>query len=174
MEREFDKIQVLNILKNIFELEMSGVVRYTHYSLMIFGSNRLPLVDFFRSQAKESLSHADLVGEHINNAEYYNKELNNVDGVTLTQQDMKHRKSSYWIYSMLVDKKQEFMDKMKECGIMVSQVHERNDIHTCVSDYKAHLPNLDKIQKQLICIPNGWWVTEEQREYIAACIKEGW
>ena len=51
--------------KNIFELEMSGVVRYTHYSLMIFGSNRLPLVDFFRSQAKESLSHADLVGEHI-------------------------------------------------------------------------------------------------------------
>ena len=65
MEREFDKNQVLNILKNIFELEMSGVVRYTHYSLMIFGSNRLPLVDFFRSQAKESLSHADLVGEHI-------------------------------------------------------------------------------------------------------------
>ena len=65
MEREFDKHQVLNILKNIFELEMSGVVRYTHYSLMIFGSNRLPLVDFFRSQAKESLSHADLVGEHI-------------------------------------------------------------------------------------------------------------
>ena len=123
----------------------------------------------------ENFKHLDdLVGKHINNAEYYNKELNNVDGVTLTQQDMKHRKSSYWIYSMLVDKKQEFMDKMKECGIMVSQVHERNDIHTCVSDYKAHLPNLDKIQKQLICIPNGWWVTEEQREYIAACIKEGW
>ena len=57
MERDSDKNQVLNILKNIFELEMSGVVRY--------GSNRLPLVDFFRSQAKESLSHADLVGEHI-------------------------------------------------------------------------------------------------------------
>ena len=63
MEREFDKHQVLNILKNIFELEMSGVVRYTHYSLMIFGSNPVPLVDFFRSQAKESLSHADLVGD---------------------------------------------------------------------------------------------------------------
>jgi len=47
MEREFDKHQVLNILKNIFELEMSGVVRYTHYSLMIFGSNRLPIGGFF-------------------------------------------------------------------------------------------------------------------------------
>ena len=65
MKRKFDEKKVLKILKNIFELEMAGVARYTHYSLMIFGSNRLPLVDFFRSQAKESLAHADLVGEHI-------------------------------------------------------------------------------------------------------------
>ncbi len=57
---------------------------------------------------------------------------------------------------------------------MVSQVHERNDIHTCVSEYKSHLPSLDEIQKQLICIPNGWWVTNEQREYIVDCIKRGW
>ena len=61
----FDKKKVLNILNKIFELEMSGVIRYTHYALMIFGSNRLPLVQFFREQAKESLDHADLVGEHI-------------------------------------------------------------------------------------------------------------
>ena len=46
MKRKFDEKKVLKILKNIFELEMAGVVRYTHYSLMIFGSNRLPLVDF--------------------------------------------------------------------------------------------------------------------------------
>jgi dTDP-4-amino-4,6-dideoxygalactose transaminase len=116
----------------------------------------------------------NIIDRHVENAEYYNKELNKVAGVTLTQQDMRYRKSSYWIYSMLVDNKQQFMNKMKECNIMVSQVHERNDIHTCVSDYKAHLPNLDKIQKQLICIPNGWWVTDEQREYIVDCIKEGW
>ena len=65
MKRKFDEKKVLKILKNIFELEMAGVVRYTHYSLMIFGSNRLTLVDFFRSQSKESLAHADLVGVHI-------------------------------------------------------------------------------------------------------------
>ena len=75
---------------------------------------------------------------------------------------------------MFVDKKQKFMNWMKECNIMVTQVHERNDIHTCVSEYKAHLPNLDKIQKELICIPNGWWITKEQKEYIVECIKEGW
>ncbi len=44
ISRDFDKRKVLEILKNIFELEMTGVIRYTHYALMIFGSNRLPLV----------------------------------------------------------------------------------------------------------------------------------
>ena len=65
ISRDYDKIVVLEILKKIFELEMAGVIRYTHYALMIFGSNRLPLIEFFREQAKESLNHADLVGEHI-------------------------------------------------------------------------------------------------------------
>ena len=49
----------------IFDLELSGVIRYTHYSLMIFGPNRLPLIDFFKTQASESLLHANLAGEHI-------------------------------------------------------------------------------------------------------------
>ena len=123
----------------------------------------------------ENFKHVDrLVDRHIENAEYYSSKLKGVSGVTLIQQDMENRKSSYWIYSMLVDEKQKFMNWMKECNIMVSQVHERNDIHTCVSDYKSHLPSMDRIQKQLICIPNGWWVTDEDREYIVLCIIKGW
>ena len=66
------------------------------------------------------------------------------------------------------------MNKMKECGIMVSRVHERNDIHSCVSQYKSDLPNLDKLVKEMICIPVGWWVTSEDRKYIVDCIKGGW
>ena len=57
--------KVINILKNIFNHELAGVIRYTHYSLMIFGQNRLPLVQFFRAQAKESLMHAETAGEYI-------------------------------------------------------------------------------------------------------------
>ena len=57
--------KVIKTLSKIFDLELTGVVRYTHYALMIFGSNRLPLIEFFRGQAKESLMHADLAGEHI-------------------------------------------------------------------------------------------------------------
>ena len=56
---------IIKILSKIFDLELSGVIRYTHYSLMIFGPNRLPLIDFFKAQASESLMHATLAGEHI-------------------------------------------------------------------------------------------------------------
>ena len=60
-----NKEKVIEILSNIFDHELKGVVRYTHYALMIFGPNRLPHIDFYRQQAKESLMHADMVGEHI-------------------------------------------------------------------------------------------------------------
>ncbi len=60
-----EKEKLIEKLTQIFDLELSGVIRYTHYSLMIFGHNRLPLVDFFKTQATESLEHANLAGEHI-------------------------------------------------------------------------------------------------------------
>ena len=60
-----NKEVVIKKLTEIFDLELSGVIRYTHYSLMIFGPNRLPLISFFKEQAKESLAHANLAGEHI-------------------------------------------------------------------------------------------------------------
>ena len=60
-----NKESVISKLSEVFVLELSGVIRYTHYSLMIFGPNRLPLIDFFKAQASESLMHANLAGEHI-------------------------------------------------------------------------------------------------------------
>ena len=60
-----DKKAIIDKLSHIFTLELSGVIRYTHYSLMIVGYNRLPLIDFFKSQASESLTHANLAGEYI-------------------------------------------------------------------------------------------------------------
>lgn len=61
----FNKEKVIDKLTEIFDLELSGVIRYTHYALMIFGPNRLPLIDFFKAQASESLDHANMAGEHI-------------------------------------------------------------------------------------------------------------
>ena len=69
LEKYMDNKKIIEKLTEIFDLELSGVIRYTHYSLMIFGPNRLPLVEFFKMQANESLAHATLAGEHITGLE---------------------------------------------------------------------------------------------------------
>ena len=55
--------KVNDLLNEIMEYELAGVVRYTHYSLMITGPYRLPIVDFLKEQANESLQHAQQAGE---------------------------------------------------------------------------------------------------------------
>lgn len=56
---------VIALLNRILEQELAGVVRYTHYSFMIFGHSRIPIVAWLRSQASESLAHAHEAGEMI-------------------------------------------------------------------------------------------------------------
>jgi bacterioferritin len=57
--------KVIESLNRILELELAGVVRYMHYSFMIFGHNRIPIVAWLRDQSNESNAHAVLAGEHI-------------------------------------------------------------------------------------------------------------
>lgn len=64
-EVSFDKKAVLERLNKILEMELAGVVRYTHYSLMVFGYNRIPIVAWLRDQANEALVHAQEAGEMI-------------------------------------------------------------------------------------------------------------
>jgi bacterioferritin len=54
----FDKTAVLAALNHILELELAGVVRYTHYSFMVYGFGRIPIVSWLRSQADESMMYA--------------------------------------------------------------------------------------------------------------------
>jgi bacterioferritin len=63
--KELDVKSAIKILNTIMEYELAGVVRYTHYSLMVTGPYRIPLVDFFKAQASESLTHAQQAGEII-------------------------------------------------------------------------------------------------------------
>ncbi len=57
--------KVIEQLNKILETELAGVVRYSHYALMIFGHHRIPIVKWLRDQATESLDHAHVAGEHI-------------------------------------------------------------------------------------------------------------
>jgi bacterioferritin len=62
---EQDNPKAIEILNRILELELAGVVRYTHYSLMIFGYNRIPIVSWLKGNADESLAHAYKAGELV-------------------------------------------------------------------------------------------------------------
>jgi bacterioferritin len=62
---ELDQDRVVALLNRILEQELAGVVRYTHYSFMVFGYNRIPIVAWLREQADEGLLHAQEAGELI-------------------------------------------------------------------------------------------------------------
>ena len=62
---KIDNDQVVGVLNRLLESELAGVVRYTHYSFLVFGFGRIPIVSWLREQADESLVHAQQVGEWI-------------------------------------------------------------------------------------------------------------
>jgi len=64
-EQEFDKSAVVGLLNEILETELAGVVRYTHYSLMVFGHSRIPIVSWLRGEATTCLEHANEAGEMV-------------------------------------------------------------------------------------------------------------
>jgi len=64
-DENFDKAAALKLLNQILEAELAGVVRYTHYSMMIFGHNRIPIVSWLRNEANTCLSHANEAGELV-------------------------------------------------------------------------------------------------------------
>ena len=63
--KNFDQQKAIEILNKIMELELSGVVRYTHYSLMVYGYNRIPIVSWLKDNAQEGLDHATKAGELV-------------------------------------------------------------------------------------------------------------
>ena len=130
--------------------------------------------DISSAAGVENLKHVPrLLKAHQDNAAYYDQNLKGIGGLALLDRHPDYE-SSFWIYSMLVEDRDNFNKWMKECGIAVSMVHDRVDKHDCFSESKAFLPNLDRTIGRLTNIPVHHAVTSEQREYIVSCIKEGW
>ena len=92
------------------EFELAGVVRYTHYSLMITGPNRIPIVDFFKAQATESLLHAQQVGEILTGLEGHPslqiapmEETYKHSVKDILEESLTHEKSALQMYKKLLD-----------------------------------------------------------------------
>lgn len=114
----------------------------------------------------EQLKYTDIVLDaHRSNAARYNTELRDTEGVSL----LRYRpelQSSYWLYTIRVRERDEFVKYMYHQGVMVSKVHARNDLHTCFKDFKCDLPGVDEFYAEQVSIPVGWWLKEEDVNHI--------
>jgi len=112
-----------------------------------------------------------LVAKNKENANYLYESLKDMSGMkVLSRPDDPDYQSSYWLFTILVERKLEFISYMKEQGIMVSQVHQRNDVHTCFKDFRVELPNLNEVEKKIVCIPVGWWIERPDLERMVEAI----
>ena len=115
----------------------------------------------------------NLLEKNRYNNKYLYENLCDISGVCLFENN-NNRKSACWLFTMKVDRKNDFIEKLKEKGITTSQVHNRNDLNSCVSDFICDLPNITELEKSLICIPVGWWLEQTDLDHMINTIKEGW
>lgn len=108
--QELDHQKTIDILNAIMEFELAGVVRYTHYSLMVTGPNRIPIVAFFKAQATESLLHAQQVGEILTGLEGHPtlriapmEETFNHTVKDILTESLSHEKKALDMYKALLD-----------------------------------------------------------------------
>ncbi|MEU5884529.1 DegT/DnrJ/EryC1/StrS family aminotransferase [Spirillospora sp. NPDC047279] len=135
---------------------------------------KIHMTDINASIGLANLAWSDeVLARHRANAAFYDGELAGVPGLRLTERHPDHQ-SSFWVYPMLVEDRAAFVKRMDAAGIMVSQVHTRNDVHSCVRPYTALLPALDTVDRRLVCVPVGWWLSEDDRRHVADTIKAGW
>ncbi|MBT3548306.1 MAG: bacterioferritin [Gammaproteobacteria bacterium] len=106
---DLNKTAVISILNKIMQYELSGVVRYTHYALMVTGRDRLSLSQFFKEQATESLLHAQQAGELVTGLEGHPsleisiiEESNKHNSTDLLNESAEHEKQAVMLYKELV------------------------------------------------------------------------
>jgi len=119
--RELNTDKVCSILNEIIELEMAGVVRYAHSSLMITGPNRIPIIAFLQEQANESLAHALQAGEYITGFDGHPSqkisliEENHNHSVTqILQESLEHEQKA-------VEKYKELLQEVADASIMLEE-----------------------------------------------------
>jgi perosamine synthetase len=116
----------------------------------------------------ENFKHLDwILQKHRDNAKFYDQAFSGCNKITVSHEN-KDGKSAYWLYTIHLNNRDEVMKKMTELGVMTSKVHARNDTHSMFKDFQnPNLPNAEKFNNSHLCIPVGWWVSKEEREFIA-------
>lgn len=113
------------------------------------------------------------VFKYIENGKFYDENLSGTNGVSMIPY-YPDTEPSYWLYTLKVERRSEFIKKMEGKGISASPLHLRNDRHDIFKEANCLLPNLDIFYESFVHIPCGWWLSAKDIEYIVNTIKEGW
>ncbi len=112
----------------------------------------------------------EILKKHRENATAYRKAFAHLPWVTLLREDEGYL-SSYWLFTMKVNRATPFMNYMKAHNVMASKVHRRNDTHPITKVFRVSLPSVDEFYSHMVCLPVGWWVRKHDREYIADVVR---
>jgi bacterioferritin len=131
--KELNRKKTIEVLNEIMEFELAGVVRYTHYSLMVTGPNRIPIVQFFQAQANESLMHAQQVGEILTGLEGHPslriaplEESYEHSLYTILTESLNHEKKALELYKELletVDNASVYLEEFARSMIKQEELH---------------------------------------------------
>lgn len=114
-----------------------------------------------------------LIQKFVTIGKYLDEHLKDIQGLE-TVVHYPNTESSYWLYTLKVERRNDFIKMMNDNGFMASEIHKRNDHHTYLNDYPTEMPNLDKFYSRLVHIPCGWWVTKEDCDKMVELMKKGW
>ena len=104
----------------------------------------------------------------------YKRGLAGIEGITLMGADTTDRTHAAWLCTALVDKRIDFMNKLRSRKIESGQVHYRNDRYTVLGGRRDDLPFMDSIEENYIVLPLHLHMNEKDVEYICQVIKSGW
>jgi len=110
-----------------------------------------------------------VVAEHRNNALWYTRALAGAPGIILPPADPH---GSWWLYTLLADDRDALIAHLAERGVAASPVHRRNDDHPAFHFPSGSLPGVDSFASRECAIPVGWWLSERDREHVAAAVWE--
>ena len=113
------------------------------------------------------------IARYRENGCFYEQNLRNIPGITLVRR-RSDSVSAYWTYTLLAERRTEFIQSLKAAGIASQRLHVRNDIYSCFHSPAGDLPGVDYFDQRTISIPCGWWVTDEDRAGIVDTIRKGW